>query len=263
MSVTLTQRVDLRMNPVLDEILRTQHVRAEDGSLVPLQSAVSAGEGRFLQGLILDLKPATSLEIGLAFGVSTLFICDALKEVDAQRHIVMDPDQHQPWWGSIGLLNLKRAGHEPLVEFHNLPSHRALPQLEAQGVKVDFAFIDGWHTFDHVLVDCFYVDKLLRVGGLMVLDDIDYPSLHKLCRFLLTNRSYRVSRCLEPQQAIRPSLKRRLAGRIAPRLPFARQLLKPEWMVSSEALGIIPESRCIALTKEAEDTRLWDAHVEF
>jgi hypothetical protein len=28
------------------------------------------------------------------------------------------------------------------------------------GVQVDFAFMDGWHTFDYTLLDFFYTDKL-------------------------------------------------------------------------------------------------------
>jgi len=37
----------------------------------------------------------------------------------------------------------------------------------ARGVKIDFAFVDGWHTFDYTLIDFFYIDKILRSGGLV------------------------------------------------------------------------------------------------
>jgi predicted O-methyltransferase YrrM len=71
----------------------------------------------------------------------------------------------------LGLANLDRAGYARLVEFHDEPSYRALPALEAAGQRIEFAFIDGWHTFDYVMVDFFYVDRMLRVGGIVVLDD--------------------------------------------------------------------------------------------
>ena len=35
----------------------------------------------------------------------------------------------------------------------------------------DFIFIDGWHTFDYTLVDMFYADRLLRIGGYLLIDD--------------------------------------------------------------------------------------------
>src|SRR2546430_2562648 len=34
------------------------------------------------------------------------------------------------------------------------------PKLLARNEKIDFAFLDGQHTFDYVLVDFFYVDKI-------------------------------------------------------------------------------------------------------
>lgn len=251
------------LNPVLNEILRTNQVRSAEGESLPLHSAVSEEAGRFLQELILEVRPSVSLEIGLAFGVSALFICDALKQIGGKRHLVIDPDQ-EGGWRSIGLLNLERAGYRDLVTCYHLPSHRALPRLEAEGIKVDFAFIDGWHTFDHTLVDCFYVDKLLRVGGMLVLDDVDsYPSVHKVCRFLLTNRSYRVRGCSNSQQGATATLKRRLLYSVARRSRTARRLLKPEWVQPSTEMGIAAEGRCIGLKKMGEDVRRWDAHEEF
>jgi len=35
-------------------------------------------------------------------------------------------------------------------------------------VTVDFAFIDGNHVFEYVLVDFFLIDKLLRPGGAII-----------------------------------------------------------------------------------------------
>jgi len=46
---------------------------------------------------------------------------------------------------------------------------------EAQGERIDFAFIDGAHTFDHVLVDFFYIDRMLNVGGIVAFDDVGFP----------------------------------------------------------------------------------------
>ena len=83
-----------------------------------------------------------------------------------------------------------------MIEFHDAPSYLALPSLVSQGVKVDFAFIDGWHTFDFASMDFFLCDLLLSPGGVVVIDDTNFPSVWKLCRFITTNRAYSVVRCL-------------------------------------------------------------------
>lgn len=113
-------------------------------------------EGEFLQKIIDEAKPKQSLEIGLAYGVSSLFICDALARIPGARHIIVDPAQFDAeYWKGAGLNNLKAAGYSEMIEFYNLPSHIALPKLESDGRQVEFAFIDGAHQFDHVMVDFF------------------------------------------------------------------------------------------------------------
>src|SRR5262249_49956796 len=154
-------------------------------------SNVLADEAEFLADVVRGLQPARTLEIGLAMGCSALAICDAIALTPGARHVVMDPRQHaQPLWAGIGLHNLDRAGFTPLVEFHEQPSFRALARFEAERRRFDFAFIDGFHTFDYALVDFFLVDRLLDVGGAVAFDDADWPSVRRVVRFVATNLAY-------------------------------------------------------------------------
>lgn len=251
------------MNSVLDEILRTGMVRSPGGELLDAYPvSIPEEKGEFLQKLIRSLQPTTCLEVGLAYGVSTLFICDALCGTANWRHIVIDPDQRESW-KDIGLHNLRSAGYESMIEFYEMPAHRALPQLDAQGRQIDFAFIDGWHTFDYTLVDFFFIDKLLKVGGLVVLDDTDWPSIRKLCRYITTNRAY-TPLCMSDAPVTERSLKRRLVS-LALRTPCISRtlpsMLQPELIETDVQLGLWGE--CIAFKKESEDTRLWDFHLPF
>ena len=50
--------------------------------------------------------------------------------------------------------------------------------------------IDGWHTFDHTLVDFFYVDLLLDIDGLIFFDDTEMPSTSRVISFIRENRAY-------------------------------------------------------------------------
>lgn len=168
----------------------------------------------------------------------------------------------------IGLLNLKRAGYEKMIEFHEAPSFRVLPKLEADGVRIDFAFIDGWHTFDYVIVDFFYIDKMLRVGGVVVFDDSYYPSIRKVCRYILTNLPYSVFQKPTPDTSHRVTLK------LALKLPIfsdgVRRIAKPEILEPDHEMGL-RDPGYVALRKEKEDvcgdgsngTRRWDDHHEF
>jgi predicted O-methyltransferase YrrM len=202
------------MDQVLQSIFATWSVQTEDGSVRPLHSNISQEEGNFLQDLIRRVQPEVTLEVGCAFGVSSLFICEALREVNATKHIIIDPMQHSSRWAGIGRANLRRAGYTDLVEFHEVPSYQCLARLTEQGMKIDFAFIDGQHTFDYVLVDFFLVDKLLKPGGIVVLDDFAYPSIRDVCRYALTNLCYQCVGPPPPQMPLWRKHARRLYRRV-------------------------------------------------
>jgi hypothetical protein len=252
------------MNTVLEEILRTGFTVAESGEKISIHSAVSEAEGQFLGNLVSELKPRLTLEAGLAFGVSALFICQALPA--GAKHIAIDPLQFSgPWgagWQGAGLAALKRAGYGDRVELHPEPSYVVLPQLAAGGVKIGFALIDGWHTFDFALVDLFYIDRMLEVGGIVALDDVHMPSIRKVCRFALTNLDYTVCGRY-PATSLPPSWKQRAVAGLARKSKIVARLVKPEFSVPDTDLGLLPDCRCLALRKRSQSTREWDFHREF
>jgi predicted O-methyltransferase YrrM len=257
------------MNPVLETILRTGNTTSADGEIIKVHSQISEKEGELLQEIISEVRPRVSLEIGLAYGIASLYICEALAKVQAERHIIIDPCQHQGWKG-IGFLNLRRAGYEKMIEFHEAPSFRVLPKLEADGLRIDFAFIDGWHTFDYVMVDFFHIDKMLRVGGVVVFDDLYYPSIRKVCRYILTNLPYSVFQKPAPDASRRVTLKRWLAFKLPIFSNEVRRIAKPEILEPDHKLGL-GDPGYVALRKDKEDvcgdgsngTRRWDDHHEF
>jgi predicted O-methyltransferase YrrM len=258
------------MNEVLEDILESGQTWTPAGNRLPISSAIPREEGLFLQSLIRELDPVVTLEIGLAYGVSALFICDAVRQVRGTRCIVIDPFQchDNPWgesWQGVGLFNLNRAGLSHLVEFIDLPSHLALPKLEAAGSKIDFAFVDGWHTFDHTLMEFFYIDRLLKAGGVVAFDDADWPSVRKVCRYAVTNRAYQVFRTMPlPDEGEKLSRRRKLLKAFLKHPWWSTKiqaLLKPERINSDRDLGL--SGRCIALRKQAEDSRPWEFHQPF
>jgi predicted O-methyltransferase YrrM len=246
------------MNPILRSMFDTHTVRAPNGEILPHAAGISEPEGELLAQEIRKLRPRVSLEVGLAYGTSALFICDALAEVGALKHYIIDPNQSTEW-RSIGIENLRRAGHGKLVELREEMSHVVLPELLHDGLRLDFVFHDGWHVFDQTLSDFVYIDKMLRVGGLLAFDDTTWPSMRKVLRYIVTNRNYSVVDCAGSPVSRKDQLLRTL-GPIA--RPLAN-LLKPEIVAPDGLLELRPGSRCVVLRKNGEDEREITSHHTF
>jgi len=254
------------MNSVLSNILETGFVQCADGQKVKAHSHISRQEGEFLQGIIDEAQPKVSLEIGLAYGVSALFICDALARIPGARHIIVDPAQFDgQHWKGAGIHSLKEAGYGDMIEFHELPSHIALSRLETDGRQVEFAFIDGAHQFDYALVDFFCLDRILKVGGIVAFDDLWMPSVQRLCRYIVTNRSYTVFRYFPGSSGKegRVSRKRRMFQKAANASEIIRKTIKPEYAKPEIDFTLGLPNQCIAFRKEAVDNRIWDFHRDF
>lgn len=226
------------MNSVLREILETGQV-SDGKEILPLIGFMDEREGHLLSKVVDFVRPTTSLEVGFAYGVSTLYICQALARVgNPARHIVVDPFQLSQWKG-IGLKNVNRAGYGEFVELREERSEVALPRLLTENTVVDMAVIDGWHTFDHALVDFFYVNKMLRVGGIVVLDDSSMPPVGRLVDHILTYGCYRIFGI--------PSG----PGLLTRRLAYYARLKGSRW------------PSAMALEKIAPDNRPWDWYRAF
>lgn len=146
------------------------------------KTRISKEEGDFIRNIIENNNITKTIEIGCAYGMSSLFICLGLSKKKSKYHTIIDPFQ-SAHWKNIGVDNLKKAGVD-YFEIIEERSELALPKLLNEGKKFDFGFIDGWHTFDHTLIDFFYINKMLSVNGIIIIDDVTYPSINKLMGYL-------------------------------------------------------------------------------
>src|ERR1700737_4705573 len=87
------------------------------------------------------------------------------------------------------------------------PSALALPSLLGSGLKVQFALIDGLHTFDQVLLDFFYVDQLLEDGGIVAFDDVGMTAINRVVRYASNYPNYRMVESVNDSALPKPSLK--------------------------------------------------------
>jgi len=149
---------------------------------------------------------------------------------------IIDSDQSRAWEG-IGRDNLTEAGFGHLVTVFEQLSELCLPEFLAQGHRYDFAFIDGMHTFDHVLIDFFYVNRMLDVGGVVIFDDVEMPSIAKVLSYIDGFDCYR-------------------------RLDLPDGFPKSTKMKVRQVMGLTP-TRVAGFVKIAEDNRRWDWYRDF
>lgn len=174
--------------------MRAGVATAADGTRYPIfPIAIPAAEGEALLHRVELERARRTIEIGLGFGVSALFICEGLLaggDPDA-RHVALDPNQ-RTGFSEIGLRNLREAGVDRLVEFHELPSEIGLPRLLSEGRSFDLAFVDGNHRFDWVFPDVTILGRLVRPGGVIMLDDYQLPSARKTVSFFTRNLGWTI-----------------------------------------------------------------------
>jgi predicted O-methyltransferase YrrM len=253
------------VNPVLEDILQSRLVRSSTGAVRELSGEVSYEEGLWLQNLIEECEAVKTLEIGLWFGVSALFICEAIANKPGARHIVMDPNQFRDC-ANIGLDNMKAAGYADILEFYDRSSHIVLPKLEEKGTEIDFAFLDGSHLFDYTLLEFFYIDRMLKVGGIIAFDDFNMPGVQRVCRFVSTNRSYRVVESIEAQINWKQRIKYGVVKSVCQASPSLRKLIRLELQDPDIDRGLMPGARYMAFKKiahDSEENRPWHFYRDF
>lgn len=171
------------MNKVLKQIFESNVVTSEDGTEYKLHSHLPEIECNILTGWMDEFKPDAILEIGLAYGVSAMTICDAIQDWSGVSYDIIDCFQNREW-RSIGLFNMQKSGYINEISFHEERSEIQLPQFLKEKRKFDLVFVDGCHRFDHVFIDFFYVNKMLNTGGVVVFDDVHLKSIQKVLSFI-------------------------------------------------------------------------------
>jgi len=184
-----------QVRQVIERLLSDGTVAARsDGTVHGLfPVAVGAAEGEALRECILREGATRTIEIGLGYGISALFVCEGLlRNGDATaKHVVVDPFQAARF-GNCGLQVLEEAGVASLVEHDAEESQIALPRFVSEGRRFDFAFVDGNHRFDGIFLDLVYLGRLLHPGAIVLVDDYQLPAVARAASFCLTNLGWRL-----------------------------------------------------------------------
>jgi predicted O-methyltransferase YrrM len=189
--------------PTMEQVREVRERLLEAGTVVALADggrrqlspiAIGVREGLALREWVQRERALRTLETGLGFAISTLFICEGLLANGPDgRHLAVDPYQfeglpsHQTTYTGVGLQILEEAGVRDLVEFHAEESQIVLPRLLDEGKRFDLAFLDGNHRFEGVFLDLIYSGRLLREGGIVFADDTQLPGVRRAVAFCVAN----------------------------------------------------------------------------
>jgi predicted O-methyltransferase YrrM len=141
---------------------------------------MSLDKARIVTEFIQKHNISNILELGFYHGVSTCYMAAALEALGRGSIVTIDllsAEQRNP---NIEQL-LEKCGSRELVEFYYEPvsyNWRLMKLIEENKLKFDLCYLDGGHDWYNTGYAFFLVDKLLRTGGWIIFDDLDWTMEH-------------------------------------------------------------------------------------
>src|ERR1700749_4113224 len=98
------------MNSLFANILSEQSVIASTGERLPYHSGVSTGLCDVLTQEVSEMYEPRVLEIGMAYGTSSVHLADGIQKAGGGSLVSVDPNQHTQWHG-VGVELMEQTGH--------------------------------------------------------------------------------------------------------------------------------------------------------
>lgn len=246
------------MLDVLKEIFDKGSIEKDSsGERVDLHSNTSLAQGLFLQEIFEEVKPTKSLEIGLAYGISAMFILEMHKKYNNKdkAHTIVEP---YPWSG-IAEYNIEKAGLTNLANYKYETSDNVVPRMYYEGERIQFAYVDTTKVFDVVLTDFYFIDKILDVNGVVIFDDCggSCPGIQRVARFVASLPHYEVYKTIgKVELTSKRQMAQNAVEKMIDAIPFKDKFFPGISFKSDKARHL--DYSCIAFRKKAEDSRNWD-----
>lgn len=150
--------------------------------------AISYEQGKFLSRAVARYKPGLLIELGFRYGISSLWIQSATHP--PARHNIVDPYHHIPYPPKKSMIDdfVKKQKGVTLEE--HMTSQEYLAKLLHDGEKADMVFIDASQWFDSVMTDMYFISRILRVGGMVIIRNIWSRPVRKALMFYIKNLSF-------------------------------------------------------------------------
>ncbi|MGH7999972.1 MAG: O-methyltransferase [Brasilonema sp.] len=130
-------------------------------------------KGRILNTIVRVMRSEKCLELGTAYGMSALFIIEALKSIGEASHLTTVEGLELQFLLASKMLNT-RYGDQ--VSCHLGLTEEVLPKLVKSLGKIDFMFHDAAHSKEDYIRDFNLVIPILVPGSVVLIDDIRWDA---------------------------------------------------------------------------------------
>lgn len=152
--------------------------------------SINATQGAFLVHIIEQYKPKIIVELGFRYGISSLWIQSAAHL--PHRHIIIDPYHHIPNPPKRYTIDTFIKKQKGVIQEEGMTSQEYLAGLLSKKIQVDMVFIDASQWFDSVMTDMYFVSRILRVRGIVVIRNIWSKPVRRAIMYYLKNLPFRV-----------------------------------------------------------------------
>jgi cephalosporin hydroxylase len=163
-----------------------------DGQMHSLDGStkIQPREGMWMYEICLAQKPHNIVEVGMAYGFSTIYFLAAIAKNGMGKHTAIDPFQRRApgVWAGIGLQHAQSLCPADF-RFIEETSFSGLVRLAQEGLTAEIIFLDGRHLFDYVIADFMLAAEICPIGGHIIFHDLWLSSVACAVAYIRANRA--------------------------------------------------------------------------
>lgn len=133
---------------------------------------ISPEGGRLLYSLVRAVRPATVVEFGMSFGISTLHLAAAVRDNGVGRVVTTEMSAHKI---ATARKTFAETGLDDVVTVLEGDALETLPTELGAGEEIEFLLLDGWK--DLYLPMLRLLEPRLVPGALVIADDAEMNSV--------------------------------------------------------------------------------------
>ena len=172
-------------NPLFHYMDEAAVDRAAPGGYTLGVGEVSFGVGPKVLRWIADRLTGDMITLETGAGLTTVLFATLARHHYCCTGSQLETDKIRDYLERIGVSPEK-------VTFILGSTDDTLPRLEI-GKILDFAYVDGCHGYPFPALDWHYIDKHLKIGGLLGMDNVELRPIREHCEFLEENEVYRLA----------------------------------------------------------------------
>ncbi|HEV2635349.1 MAG TPA: class I SAM-dependent methyltransferase [Actinocrinis sp.] len=130
---------------------------------------ISAEGGRLLYNLVRAIRPASVIEFGTSYGISTLYLAAAVRDNGTGHVVSTEMSAHK---AAAARKTFAETGLDDLITILDGDARQTLADYPG---SVDFVLLDGWKDLCLPVLEI--LEPRIAPGTLVVADDVDLTSL--------------------------------------------------------------------------------------